>query len=272
LTAAAALHLITIEVEEDRPEPVADGSPWVDVRGALRAVRRVDGLIALLLFTTFNNFVGGAFMALMDPYGLELMSVESWGFLWGFVSFGFIAGGLVVSRRGLGVNPVRTLLVMNAVLWCICVLFPLRSWIGLLAAGMFLFMALMPVVEAAEQTIIQRVVPFVEQGRVFGFAQSMETAASPVTSFLLGPIAQIWVVPFMTDGVGADAIGSWFGTGKDRGLALVFIIAGLIGLTATVLALRSRAFHTLSDRYAQGAETVPASSDGADPRAGVGGT
>ena len=38
---------------------------------------------------------------------------------------------------------------------------------------------------AAEQTVLQRVVPFERQGRVFGFAQSVEQAASPLTAFLV---------------------------------------------------------------------------------------
>jgi DHA3 family multidrug efflux protein-like MFS transporter len=181
--------------------------------------------------------------------------VETWGLLWAFVSFGFILGGAIVARRGLGANPVRTLLLTNVALWVICVLFPARSWILLVAAGMFVFMVLIPVVEASEQTIIQRVVPFEEQGRVFGFAQSVETAASPVTSFLLGPITQVWVIPFMTTGAGAEAIGGWFGTGADRAIALVFMVSGLLGLGATLLALRSRAAADLSARYARAAAT-----------------
>ena len=80
------------------------------------------------------------------------------------------------------------------------ILFPLRSEILPLALGFFLYMALAPVAEASEQTIVQKVVPFKEQGRVFGFAQSLETAASPVTAFLIGPIAQFLVIPSMTDG------------------------------------------------------------------------
>jgi len=40
-------------------------------------------------------------------------------------------------------------------------------------------------------TTFQKVVPFKEQGRVFGFAQSLETAASPVTAFLIGPILSL---------------------------------------------------------------------------------
>jgi len=199
-------------------------------------------------------------MALMDPYGLMLVSVETWGLMWAFVSFGFILGGAVVARRGLGANPVRTLLLTNVALWVICVLFPARSWILLVAAGMFAFMVLIPVVEASEQTIIQRVVPFEEQGRVFGFAQSVETAASPVTAFLLGPITQIWVIPLMTTGAGAEAIGGWFGTGADRAIALVFMVSGLLGLVATLLALRSRAYADLSARYARGRGDVEAAT------------
>lgn len=62
----------------------------------------------------------------------------------------------------------------------------------------------------------------------------------------------------MTDGALADAIGGWFGTGPERGMALIFIVAGIIGLTVTVVALRSRPYHELSDRYAASpAETAP---------------
>ena len=126
-------------------------------------------------------------MALMDAYGLSLMSVQSWGLLWGALSTGFIIGGLAVARTGLGRNPLRLLLLINLVFWAVTMLFPLRSSIVLLTAGMAVYMLLVPYAEAAEQTILQRVVPYERQGRVFGFAQSVELAASPLTAFLIGP-------------------------------------------------------------------------------------
>ena len=46
---------------------------------------------------------------------------------------------------------------------------------------------LIPAVEACEQTILQTVIPPERQGRVFGFAQSVEQAASPITALLIGP-------------------------------------------------------------------------------------
>ena len=210
----------------------------------------------MILFQTFNNFLGGIFMALMDAYGLLLVSVQVWGALWGFLSLGFIVGGLIVSRRGLGTNPLRTMLLANVAMWSSAAVFTLQASIVLLAVGMFVWLCLIPAVEAAEQTILQKVVPPERQGRVFGFAQSIEQAASPITAFLIGPIAELIFIPFMTTGAGVDLLGGWFGIGKDRGLALLFTVAGLIGLLVTLLAMRSNAYRLLSARYRSSAVTT----------------
>ncbi len=256
LTVIAGAHLATIHIDNDSAPQTQDGGATggptkFDARGAIDAVRLVPGLLALLFFSMFNNFLGGVFMALMDPYGLELVSVEAWGVLLAVSSLGFIVGGVVVARRGLGLNPVRTLLLVNVAMWSITILFPVRSLVLPLAIGFLLYMVCIPFAEAAEQTVIQRVVPYHEQGRVFGFAQTLETAASPITAFVIGPIAQAWVIPFMTDGTGAETIGSWFGTGPDRGMALIFIVAGSIGLLATIVALNSRPYKDISRSYAE---------------------
>jgi DHA3 family multidrug efflux protein-like MFS transporter len=167
----------------------------------------------------------------------------------GFLSLGFIVGGLVVVRRGLGKNPLRTLFLVNIALWSIATCFTIQASIVLLAVGLFIYLCLVPAVEAAEQTILQTVIPLERQGRVFGFAQSIEQAASPITAFIIGPIAQFLFIPFMTTGAGADLIGSWFGTGVDRGIALLFTVTGLIGLIVTLMAMRSRSCQKLAATY-----------------------
>ncbi len=244
----ALVHLFAVRVNEPTIVAAHD-SPGVDLRGTYRLVRRTPGLLALILFSCFNNFLGGVFMALMDAYGLSMMSVKAWGLLWGALSTAFILGGLVVAKVGLGAKPLRVLLLGNVMLWSVTLVFPLQASIPLLAAGMFVYMALMPAVEAAEQTVLQRVVPYERQGRVFGFAQSVEQAASPLTAFLIGPIAQFVFIPFMTDGAGARWIGSWFGTGPGRGIALVFILTAVVGLAVTLWAMTSRFYRQLSEVY-----------------------
>ena len=261
VTLTAVVHLLTITIDEPaRHAPASSTSDaanhdvthrFIDVRGALDAIHATPGLMALILFAAFNNLLGGVFMALMDAYGLSLVSVETWGFLFGALSFGFIVGGLIVARRGLGQNPLRMIIIGNLVNWSICTVFTLRSSIIPLAVGMFLWLTLIPVIEAAEQTVLQRAVPYERQGRVFGFAQTVENAASPLTAFLIGPIAEVVFIPFMTTGRGVDLIGGWFGTGPERGLALIFTLAGVVGLFATARAWTSKSYRILVTTTAQ---------------------
>ena len=129
-----------------------------------------------------------------------MVSVQAWGLLWGALSGVMIVGGLLITRTGLSPNPVRLILLINLALWATTVAFPLRDSIVWLTAGMVVYMALVPYVEAAEQTVLQKVVPYERQGRVFGFAQSVEQAASPLTAFLISPLTQFTFIPFMTDG------------------------------------------------------------------------
>ncbi len=251
LTAVAGIALFLIPIAEAEPA-ATDAHPHaakIDIRGTIAAISAVPGLFALILFTTINNFLGGVFMALMDAYGLTLMSVQAWGILWGFLSVGFIAGGLYIAKKGLGTNPLSTLFTVNTIMWVVCIFFTIQASVLLLAAGCLIWMFLVPFAEAIEQTIVQKVVPPSRLGRVFGFAHSMEQAASPVTAFFIGPVAQFFFIPFMTDGRGADLIGDWFGTGTGRGIALVFITAGIVGLTVTQLARRSKYYYLLSERY-----------------------
>lgn len=265
LIALSIVHLAFVRVDE--PHPVAHAPAAgeaggeggkkkgkLDIKGTIGVVRSVPGLFSLIFFTTFNNFLGGVFISLMDAYGLELVSVKVWGVLWGVLSLGFIVGGLIIAKKGLGKNPVATLFRANMIIWTVCIFMAIQPSIVLLAVAMLIYLCAMPFIEASEQTVIQKVVPKERQGRVFGFAQSIEQAASPVTAFVIGPIAQFMFIPFMTTGRGVDLIGSWYGVGPGRGIGLVFTTAGIIGLIVTIFARRSRAARALAARYVDGGQ------------------
>jgi DHA3 family multidrug efflux protein-like MFS transporter len=258
LTVCTVVHVIFVRIPEERPAADADGKrPTVDIRGALAAIALVPGLFALIILTTFNNLVEGVFMALMDPYGLTLFTVEQWGFVFGIASTGFILGGLVIARWGLGANPLRTMLWVLATLGVVNATFTLRESPLLCIAGIWVFLLLMPAVEAAEQTIIQRVVPFATQGRVFGFAQAFEAGAAPVTAFMIAPIAEFWVIPMMESDAGAQRWGWLVGEGDARGIALIFFFAGMVMVVISLAAFGTRSYRVLSERYRSG-ETADA--------------
>lgn len=258
LTALAFVHLAAVRLEEPEPSASEPGEhKRVDLKGTIRVVGAVPGLFALIFFSTFNNFLGGVFMALMDAYGLSLMEVQEWGLLWALASCSFILSGLTIAKTGLGRNPLRTLLLVNLIVWTVAAVFTIQSSIPLLAVGCVIWLFLGPYAEAAEQTTLQKVVPYERQGRVFGFAQSVEQSASPLTAFLIGPLTQFVAIPFMTTGSGADLIGDWYGIGPERGMALVFTVTGLIGIVMTLIAFNSRQYRQLSATYAGSPEEVP---------------
>lgn len=248
--AGSVLHLHRLRLPETLAHAAAAGEPRrVDLRGTVRVIRGIPGMVPLIAFTSLNNLLMGGLMALLDPYALSMMSVQAWGVIWGALSGVMIVGGLLVARLGTSSNPVRLILLANMGLWVVTVAFPLRDSALLLVAGMAVFMLVMPFVEAAEQTVLQKVVPYERQGRVFGFAQSVEQAAAPLTAFLISPLTQFVVIPLMTDGAGARTIGGWFGTGEARGMGLVFVLLGLLGLLFTGYALGSKHYRRLSRSY-----------------------
>ena len=251
LTAVALVHLLwKVQIPETKiyHDPELAGKK-VDIKGSIGAIKAVPGLVWLIVFTTFNNLVGGVYMALMDPYGLTLFDVELWGIVLGITSTGFIVGGAIVAKKGLGKNPLRTMLLINVAIAILGGLFTIREWWLLYAIGIWIFMALMPAAEAAEQTIIQRVVPLKRQGRVFGLAQAIESGSAPISAFMIGPIAQYGLIPYMNSPEGQSTFGWLLGAGEARGIALVFLGASLIMLIVVLYAFTTRAYRNLSKYY-----------------------
>lgn len=266
LMAATLVHLFKIQFPEDTvaAAPAEGARAQIDLSGSIRVIRSAPGLFSLIIFATFNNLIGGVYMALMDPYGLELFSVEAWGIVLGVTATGFIIGGGAVAKFGLGANPMRTMLLVVIAMGVLGATFTIREWWVLYGLGIWVYMCLIPVVEAAEQTVIQRVVPLERQGRVFGFAMTFETAAAPITAFLIAPIAEFWVIPYAQSDAGAAALEPWLGTGDARGIALVFLISGLIMVAAGLVAFRLPVYRVLSRTYRESAPQRTDDGEAAD--------
>ena len=249
VTTISIVHLLYINLPEPEIVHTEDNKKELDIKGTLAVIVAIPGLLALIGFNTINNFLGGIFMALMDPYGLSLVPVETWGTMWALASMMILISSGLVAKYGIGKHPLKLILLINIVSWVVCIIFPIQASVVLLGFGMITWMFIFPIVEAAEQTVIQTVTPFERQGRVFGFASSVESIASPITVFMIGPLAQFVFIPLMTTGAGVALIGSWFGTGPDRGIALIFILAGVIGALISTLAFLSPAYKALNKYY-----------------------
>lgn len=249
-------HLMTFTIPEekiatshhdDKPE---SKSKKLNIKETIAIIKEIPWLFALIFFTTFNNFLWWVFMALMDPYGLLLVPVQTRWTMFAVASLAFIAAGIFIAKKWVGTNPLRTIFIVNICMWITCIYFTIQPSAILIFSGMIIWMFCSPFAEASESTVLQKVVPYKKQGRVFGIAQSIESMAMPITALLIGPITQIIFIPLMSEGWrGANTIGSWFGTGTGRGIAVVFILAGIIGLITTMIAYKSKYYPLLTKSY-----------------------
>ena len=254
---AVLVHLLVLRIPEPRIVRAQERESFAELRAGIAAVRATQGLFALILFTTFNNLTGGVFMALMDPYGLTIFPVEIWGVVLGVTATGFLIGGGLVAKFGLGKNPIRTMLILVACTGVLGATFTIREWWWLYAVGIWIFMMIIPAVEAAEQTVIQKVVPYATQGRVFGFAMTFEAAAAPITAFMIAPLAEFWIIPYMNSQPGRQFWGWLLGEGDARGIALVFLVSGIASIVLGLAALLTRSYRRLSVAYATAPESAP---------------
>lgn len=249
-TALALGHLFTLGFpDEELPERGRTMRASIDLRGSWGVIVAASGLLALIVFSTFNNLIGGAYMALMDPYALEMMSVQAWGAAFAFASTGFLVGGALVARWGLGPNPMRTMLLVVAAMGAVGAVFVVREYAWLYIIGIWVYMAMFPAVESAEQTVIQRVVPLQRQGRVFGFAMAVESAAAPVTAFIIAPLAEFWIIPWSETESGRSALRPLLGDGDTRGIALILMVAGVVMIVVALLAFLTPSYRHLVQTY-----------------------
>jgi DHA3 family multidrug efflux protein-like MFS transporter len=258
--ALTLLHLVTVRIPEHEVLQSDDATGWVDIRGGWLAVIAVPGLLALVLFTTLNNLFGGVQMALMDPYGIDLFGVQGWGIWFAVASTGLFVGGGVIAKWGLGGNPIRTMLLFAGRDRCgRCPDDAAR--VGLVVRRRhLLMMAFIPAVEAAEQTVIQKVVPYGKQGRVFGFAMTFEAATAPVTALLVAPLAEWWVIPHLDTEQGARQWEWLLGTGDSRGIALILVAAGVFCVVLAVAAMCTPQYRRLSRSYVGSTDTAASTS------------
>jgi DHA3 family multidrug efflux protein-like MFS transporter len=249
-TLLVILHLLSLSFP---PETHLDNrheeDKKIDLKWTIQIIAGISGLFAMIFFAMFNNFLGGVFMSLMDAYGLSLVSVEIWGTVLAMTSIGFIIWGMFVSKYGLGKNPVKTILLGNLIIWIICILFPIVSSIWIVGISFFFFMLFSPIIESGEQTVMQKVVPIERQWRVFGFGQSMENIASPITAFFVWPLTQFLVIPWLASPARNEIFAGWWGTTPDRAMALVFVVAGFIWLFVTIIAFSSKSYKNLSQSF-----------------------
>ncbi len=153
---------------------------------------------------------------------------------------GGVAGALLLSAWGGPKRKVYGVLggMMFASLFGTLLMGLGRTW-PVWALAAFVESATIPVLNGSNQAIWQAKVAPDVQGRVFAVRRWIAQITAPVGTLLAGPLADYVFEPALRPGGKlVPALGGLFGVGAGSGMALMFVIAGLLGfLVALVGAL-----------------------------------
>ena len=166
-----------------------------------------------------------------------LFPVEWWGVVLGVTATGFIIGGARDREVRARAQPDPHDAARRRSSWaCSARSSRSASGGGSTPSASGCTCAIIPVVEASEQTVIQKVVPFQTPGSRLRIRRRRSSRRRrPITAFLIAPIAQFWIIPYMKSDAGQQTWGWLLGDGEARGIALVFLFSGLLIMVVVAL-------------------------------------
>jgi MFS transporter, DHA3 family, macrolide efflux protein len=103
-----------------------------------------------------------------------------------------------------------------------------------------------PFIEGYSMAIWQEKVPPAVQGRVFAASQLVQQLALPIGFVITGPLADRYLEPEMMPGGSLEPVfGHLVGTGPGAGMALVFLVSGVLGILTALAGFVVRAVRDL---------------------------
>ncbi|MEO8673216.1 MAG: MFS transporter [Tahibacter sp.] len=207
----------------------------------LQHIRSQSGLVSLMLLVAASNFSIGFVQVLFTPMVLTISNQEVLGVLVSVGGAGMVVGGIACSVWGVPAQAIRGVWLGLALDGACLVVGSLRPSIVLWGASVFCYFLAIPLINASLQSIWQQRVPAELQGRVFSVRSMVSFVCLPA-AYLISPLLAMhffepWLSP---DGALASSLGAWFGTGNGRGMALMFLVAGIALLGLAFAAARNR--------------------------------
>lgn len=238
--AMAALLLIPLPAAVLRPNEGATERPAVleDLGAGWKHLRSKAGLTALVAALTGFNFTFAVAGVLVQPLILSFAGPAVLGVLMFAGGAGMLAGGIVMGAWGGPQRKIAGMTVFMALGGIFLVLHSLSPSPLLVGVAASAFLFTLPVVNGCAHAVLQSRVDPALLGRTMGTAHTLASAAIPVGYLLAAPVAEHLLNPALEPGGAlAGSAGLLVGVGEGRGIALVFLLDGLLLMAmAAVLA------------------------------------
>jgi MFS family permease len=236
----AVLSLLLVRFPSPKPAAAdqSTGGSWRrEISYGWHYITARPGLFGLLLFLTTVNFIWGMVGALITPMILGFTSSANLGFLISIAGGGMLAGSLAMTIWGGPRRRIHGVLNFELLSGACFLLMGVRPSFWPVALGVFGAHTTIAVIYGSNQAIWQTKVAPTVQGRVFATQQMLAKAAAPLAYLLAGPLAERIFEPLLTPtGLLSSSAGQVIGTGPGRGIALLFIVMGLLKIAVSLAA------------------------------------
>lgn len=234
------------------PELVADVSTpgkhfLKEFRQGLTHIRGHAALLPLLALVAFANFSIGFVQVLFTPMVLSTSTQTVLGVLVALGGAGMIVGSLATSTLGVPARAMRGVWIGLASGGVCMILGGLRPSVWLWGSSVFCYFVAISVISTCLQGIWQANVPPALQGRVFSVRDTISFASLPLAYVVSPLLAKHFFEPWMSArGLLAPTVGRWLGTGAGRGMALMFVVIGVVLMAVAMWVARLRSLGSMT--------------------------
>lgn len=216
-------------------EPERKASLMKDAAYGWRYILARPGLLGLLVIFALSNLLFGLTNPLLAPMVLELTTPDRLGVLASIAGLGMLLGTLVMSAWGGPKRRIHGVLGFMAVSGMFIALIGIRPWLPLMTFAGFCLMFTGPIINGSSQALWQTKVAAEVQGRVFSIRRMIAWSTTPLAYLLAGPLADKVFTPLLLPGgLLADSVGRILGVGPGRGIALLFVLVGLLSILVSL--------------------------------------
>lgn len=214
-----------------------------ELMDGFKVIRQSNLLRVLLSLLAFINLVAGiTYYNLLSPMILARSesNPQILALVNGAIGLGGILGGLLIALRPLFKSKTKIIFLSAGLSFAFGdILLALGRSVPLWVIGGFLSSLFIPLINANQNYFWRTIIPVELQGRAFSFKYALQSGMIPIGLILGGILADYIFEPFMMDTSGI--LVSLVGSTKGSGMALLFLITGILGTLVSIIGFFSRA-------------------------------
>lgn len=228
--ASIAALLIAVVPQPKRLAGDAAESLWQGFRFGVRYLRERPPLVVLTLFVGAAMFLmPGIGYALATPLALSFSDDAGAGLVLTSFGVGALVAGVLLAAWGGPPRRMNGVIGALALAGAAAIAAGLRESLLLTSAGVFCIGASFVFAIGLNRVIWQEKTDPSVLGRLFALRVFVGVAFQSLGIVIAGPLAESVFEPLMTEGGAlAGSIGAVIGAGEGRGMALMYVLAGLL--------------------------------------------